>query len=127
MPSILIIDDDEGTRLGLAELVEQHFPAMEYRCAGNYDQAMAELAGLPPAVIVIDIRMPRVDGFHMMRLIGARDRAPMITMTADARDSTRDQAFATGAYAFLEKPLDRRTFLTAVKYAMEYPRDAWPF
>src|SRR5437867_2699106 len=68
-----------------------------------------------PDLVLLDLHMPPPDGLELLRLWGAeRERhgfLPIIVLTADGRDSTRNTALLLGANDFLVKPLDRQEVL----------------
>lgn len=64
-------------------------------------------AGAPPALIILDLKMPRLDGLEVLRWIRAGSPAalvPVIVLTASARPEDRTEAYRLGANSFLVKP-----------------------
>ncbi len=108
--TILLIDDDGGQRADLAELL----------CHGGYDvvgacdgQAGLDLlhGGLRPALIVLDLAMPRMDGRVFLGLLRGTDRSavPVLVVSGEAMGRVPE-----GADACLEKPLDAEVFSSVV-------------
>lgn len=121
MPSkILIIDDERGIAQALA---------IRLRAVG-YDVATAEngKAGIaaaneapPPAAIVLDVRMPDMDGLEVNRHLKASPATagiPVIFLSANVQDNTRQAALATGAWAYLTKPFNAREVIDTVGRAI---------
>ncbi|MDD5249782.1 MAG: response regulator [Rhodocyclaceae bacterium] len=104
---ILIVDDLAETRLLLRALLEPlGFVLAE---AADGAQAVAAVAAFRPQLILMDWRMPRVDGLEATQRIRARGditQPRIVMLTANALDESRQQALATGADDFLRKPYE---------------------
>jgi CheY-like chemotaxis protein len=100
---ILIVEDDEDVRTGLAEALQAS--GAEVVVAADGVDALERLrAGARPAVILLDLRLPRLAGAEFLAAIRADPRfehLPVITMTA-GHGATADQEVV----AHLEKPVD---------------------
>jgi CheY-like chemotaxis protein len=107
--TILVIDDDEEQRSCLAELLS--CAGYEVAVAGDGQHALELLGdGLQPALIVLDLTMPRMDGWAFLEhLRGSRATIPVLVTSAAVT-----QRPPIGADACLEKPLDARAFREAV-------------
>jgi signal transduction histidine kinase len=72
--------------------------------------ALAALAAGPVDLLLLDLRMPRIDGFEVMARLWADEvgvgRTPVVVLTADTTDDARDRALGMGATGFLTKPFD---------------------
>jgi len=69
--------------------------------------------------LVLDLRMPGIKGLELhQRLAAARSRIPIISVTADADQAARAQAFPAGAIEFLLKPFREKTLFQAVHVAL---------
>jgi len=100
---ILIVDDDLGIRLSLAALLEEEGYVVE--TATNGQQALECIERERPAVVMLDMRMPIMDGWSFARELRSRGIVlPIVVMTA-ARDA---QAWAgeIAATAYAPKPFD---------------------
>jgi two-component system NtrC family response regulator len=109
---ILVVDDDDATRAAEREVLsEDGFRVIEARDGG---EAMRALQDDPPAVVVLDIRMPGVDGPSFAReLRTALRRVPLVVLTA-AKDPKRE-ADRCNAEAFLRKPFDAPELVRVVR------------
>lgn len=112
--TILVVDDDAGIRQTLADLLEEE----GYSVATAVDgiDALDQVLATPPRLILLDISMPRMDGFAFTReleLRGLRAATQVIVMTADAR--APQKAELAGAEAFLAKPFDIPELLQQVE------------
>src|SRR5579862_5298821 len=103
---VLVVDDEEEHRHYLAGVVESW--GHEVNQAADGKAALQELSSSVVDVLITDLIMPRLDGFELLRTLGAEDRLPpAIVMTAFG---SIEKAIATihdlGGFWFLEKPVD---------------------
>ena len=72
-----------------------------------------------PAVILLDLNLPQIDGLEVLRRIRHDERTkllPVVVLTSSKEDRDLIQAYASGANSYIQKPVDYTTFLEAVKY-----------
>ena len=103
---ILLVDDSPANLLAL-EAVLQALGEPLVR-ANSGQEALRRLRDVDFAAVLLDVRMPGMDGFETARLIRAQRRSrrtPIIFVTADASDLSVEEAYAIGAVDFLTKPL----------------------
>jgi len=104
VPHLLVVDDNEDTRAMYAALLAT--AGFTVQTAANGEEAIAA-AEDRPAVIVMDLAMPGLNGWEATRRLktGTRTRdIPVIVLTAHDLDHYRDVAVAAGCDAFLSKP-----------------------
>lgn len=113
---ILIVDDDENSRVLLERALTRHGCFVE--CAANGVEALEKALQSPPELIVSDIMLPEMDGFELCRRVKTDNRLrtiPFIFYTAvyvDKKDE--DLAIRLGASRFLIKPLKPADFLSII-------------
>jgi CheY-like chemotaxis protein len=104
--TILIVDDDPGIRRLIAATLED---VSGYRMteAGDGEQAVERARDARPAIVFLDIEMPRLDGIETCRRLrsepGTAD-ATIVMLTGDSDDEAERDARAAGADLFLTKP-----------------------
>lgn len=105
MRSILIIDDDPLIRKTLSShLLKKNF---EVFVAEDGEQGFQKFEESSPDIVILDIRLPDIDGLEELRRIKARNKnACVIIMTAYDDMKTTVEAIKSGAYEYLVKPLD---------------------
>lgn len=109
---VLVVDDDEATRAAeRAVLTDDGFRVIEARDGA---EAMRVISNDPPALVILDIQMPGVDGPSFAReLRMALRRVPLVILTA-AMDP-KHEADRCNAEAYLTKPFDGPEFLRVVR------------
>jgi len=114
---VLVVDDEAAIRDTLRMVLE--YEGYEVATVGDGRAALAELDANPADAVLLDIKMPGMDGLETLDRIVARGNPPPVLMIsghgdiATAVDSTR-----RGAADFLEKPLQRERVLVSVKNAL---------
>jgi len=112
MKTILVIDDDIGTRKLIGTLLDRGgFHMLE---AGDAETGLALAQAQPPACILMDLRLPGLDGLAATRLLKADPRlesVPVVAITGLAGDENEQKALAAGCDGFLAKPFDVHNFL----------------
>jgi DNA-binding NtrC family response regulator len=119
---VLIVDDEDSQRLGLASMISSWGFIAETAADGQ--EALDKLSSFPAHVMVTDLMMPRMDGFELLRRLGAQGSGPpAIVVTAFGNIET---AIATmhdlGAFWFLEKPIEPRALRVLLERAASQQR-----
>lgn len=114
---ILLVDDESIIRLDLKEMLEDQGHQVIGEAA---DGAMAvELAAkLNPDLIIMDIKMPNMDGLEAIRHINHNRRIPTIMLTAYSQPELVDQAVEQGVFAFLVKPIKEADIIPTLEVAL---------
>jgi CheY-like chemotaxis protein len=114
-PLVLVVDDHEDTRA----ICQRALEMAGYRVvtAASGDEALARLEEHRPAVVVLDLAMPGMDGFTTAHLIRSRPtgaRTPILIFTG-LPPKVEDSARRAGGTAFCLKPIEPRRFVAEVK------------
>ena len=105
MAEILIVDDDHHLRQGFQRLLDAE--GYETRTAASAEEALNLMREKMPQCVVMDVRMPGMDGLEATRRIRAFDPSvPIVAVTAFAYDRDRQKALDAGASEYLSKPLN---------------------
>ncbi len=119
---VLIVDDEENQRQGLASMVA----AWGYLAdtAADGQQALEKLAAFPAQILVTDLMMPRMDGTELLRRLNAQGGAPIsIVITAFGNLETAVSTIhELGAFWFMEKPIQARALRTLLERAAKQSR-----
>jgi two-component system KDP operon response regulator KdpE len=113
---ILIVDDD--ARLREFVRVNLEMDGYTVREAGNASEGLAALEEEPPDLILLDVMMPEVDGWEMLRRVRERhgvDSIPVIMFSGKVDERTAERATDGGAQAFFGKPFDPQQLIQSTK------------
>jgi DNA-binding NtrC family response regulator len=102
---VLIVEDEENERTGLAELVS----AWGYRTEVAKDGAegLEKFNAWMPGIVITDIKMPRMTGMQLLERIAAHPQpAAVVLLTAQGSIDLAVDAMKSGAYDFIQKPVD---------------------
>ncbi len=120
-PRVLVVDDEEAIRASLRMILE--FERYRVDEAANGRDALRRVMTRPPAAVLLDIKMPEMDG--LATLSGLRERGhdmPVVMISGHGDIATAVEATRLGAYDFLEKPLERDRVLLVLRNAVERQR-----
>jgi DNA-binding NtrC family response regulator len=135
--TVLIVDDEKNIQVTLSRALTMEGYLAE--TAGGGLEALEKIAALPVDVVVMDVRMPDLDGLEVLRRAQqARPGLPVVIMSGHGSIETVRQAFKLGAFDYLEKPItEREKLVAAVRNAValsrlaaenaELRREAGPF
>jgi DNA-binding NarL/FixJ family response regulator len=116
MTRVLIVDDERLVREGLRSLLELSPELEVVGEAADGAQALEKIAQLSPEVILLDIRMPRIDGLGVLDALKAREPRPASLVLTTFDDSELLLAAAArGAQGFLSKDISLKELTTAIK------------
>jgi two-component system response regulator FixJ len=114
---ICLVDDDEGVRESLEALLWAN--GFETECFASAADFLARFDPAGVACVLIDVRMPGMDGLELLRTLGpARVRVPVVMMTAHADVPTAVRAMQAGAADFVEKPFSASRLLESIRQAV---------
>ncbi|HSN13140.1 MAG TPA: response regulator, partial [Anaeromyxobacteraceae bacterium] len=96
---VLVVDDDAGVRYTLREILESEGLAVDE--AGDGEEALRALDGGGHALVITDLRMPRLDGMALLKAIAARAPAPRVVLvTAHGSERQAVEAMKAGAFDY---------------------------
>jgi len=114
-PLVLIVDDDPRLREFVRVNLESE--GYEVREAGSAQEGLDALEDEPPDLVLLDVMMPQVDGWEMLRRLQERHGVgsiPVIMFSGKA-DETPEAATSRGAQGFIGKPFDPRALIESTK------------
>ncbi len=114
--SVLIVDDEPNIVLSLQFLMKK--AGFDVRVARDGEEALAEVGREAPDIMLLDVMMPKRDGFDVCQTVRANpDWAGMriIMLTARGRDIEREKGLALGADDYITKPFSTRDVLAQVE------------
>jgi two-component system response regulator len=121
---LLVEDDDDHVFLVRRALDGLAGARVVLEVAADGEQALQRLTrprpapGAPPQLVLLDLKMPRMDGLEVLRRIRADEAAaglPVVVVTSSERQEDREEALRLGATWFVCKPLDGRRFRAEIQ------------
>jgi len=119
---VLIVEDNEKNRKLERDILQFH----GYRTteADNAEDGITLAQATPPALILMDIQLPRMNGIEALHVLRADARTrgiPVIAVTASAMTQDRQKIMAAGFDGYQAKPIDVTRFVAAVREMLDRP------
>jgi len=114
---VLIAEDNAKTRLFLKNQLE----LLGYNVVGvvsNGKAAVEKAAEVNPSLVIMDIKMPEMDGIDAAKLISSKGPVPIILITGISSDEMAAKAIEAGVFAYLVKPVTKKQLEPAIKLAL---------
>lgn len=122
-PTVLVIEDEAQNRMIVRGALENEFSVIE---ASNGLEGLEILKESPPDVIILDLRMPKMDGFQFLQEFQHLDPSfrtiPILVLTASTEYQSRLKALSLGATDFITKPFDLHELRLRVRNNYELKR-----
>lgn len=118
-PVILVVDDDVDLS-GIIRLILTS-AGFDTHVANSGQEALDWLTGNRPDLVLLDLMMPDINGFTILRKMRANEptkQLPVVVLTAKADQETRDETRSMGADEFLTKPINANSLIDHVKRAL---------
>lgn len=113
---ILIVDDEPNIVLSLEFLMKRE--GYETSVAGDGEAALAALAAQPPDLVVLDVMLPKLNGFEVCRRIRAEPRwrdLKILMLTAKGRETEMAKGLGLGADAYVTKPFSTKDLVEQIR------------
>ena len=113
---LLVVDDDRTFRLSTAELLRHE--GHEVDVAADVEEAVAKLEAASFDLMLLDVRMPKVDGLDVLRRIKGDEKLrqiPVIMLTTTGESSMIEQCYELGCCCYMVKPVNYHSFMEAVQ------------
>jgi len=121
---VLIVDDESLIRMDLRDIIEScgHEVVAE---GTNGVEALALCKKHKPDIILMDVKMPELDGIEAARQIGFHHEAPVVLLTSYSQQDLIDKARDSGVYGYLIKPVREEQLVPSLEMALgRYKSDA---
>ena len=120
-PRVLVVDDDQGIRYTLREILEASGLAVDEAADG--EAALAQFAAVPADLVITDLRMPKLDGMALLARLQAQSPRPrVVVITAHGSERQAVAAMQAGAFDYFRKPFEIEELLAVVRRAVESTR-----
>lgn len=113
MNSILIVDDDKE----LCELVSEYLKeeGFEVKYINNPELALPEILSGQFSIVILDVMLPKINGFELLRLVRAKSAIPVLMLTAKGQDIDRIVGLEIGADDYMAKPFNSRELVARIR------------
>ena len=114
-PTVLIVDDDEGTRALVRASLE--LEGFDVREAASGTEGLSVLEQDPPDLILLDVMMPQMDGWEMLRRVQDQHGGaiPVVMFSGQVDENAAGEAVERGASGFIGKPFDPQQLIDRAK------------
>ena len=115
-PRVLIVEDEPNIVLSLRFLMEK--AGLEPEVVRDGREALARLDGEPVDLVVLDLMLPGVDGFEVLRALRGRpgwEKTRVVVLSARGRRNERQRGLELGADAYVTKPFSTRELVERVR------------
>jgi two-component system, LytTR family, response regulator len=119
---VVVVDDEPLARQGVCGLLSRDPELSVVAQCADGAEAVAAICGLKPDLVLLDVQMPEMDGFEVLREVGPARMPVVVFVTAFDRFALR--AFEVAAVDYLLKPFDDERFAVAVERAKHAVRSA---
>lgn len=119
---ILIVDDEPNIVISLEFLMQRE--GFEVFVANDGEAALQAVAAHAPDLVLLDIMLPKVDGFEVCRQLRSdpnQQALKILMLTAKGRETEMAKGMALGADAYTTKPFSTRELVAQVKQLLEMP------
>ena len=114
--NVLVVDDEaQITRVLKTTLSSQGYGI---RTAADGKQALQEMKGWSPDLVITDLRMPNMDGLELCRAIRAESRVPIIVLSVKGEEAIKVESLDAGADDYVTKPFNVNELLARVRAAL---------
>jgi signal transduction histidine kinase/ActR/RegA family two-component response regulator len=124
---LLVADDNPTTLAALRDSLSAH--GYQVTAAHNGIEALAQAHALHPALMILDVQMPALDGLQVMRQVRSNPAladVPIIALTALVMPGDRERCLAAGANDYLSKPLNIKTLIQTIRRHLAKPPHGLP-
>ncbi len=113
---VLLVDDEPNVLTALELLIQKE--GYEVHKSINGEDALAMLEKYKPHVVVLDVMMPRMNGFDVAKRIRSNsnfDGTQIIFLDEPEKQENRFEGYGNGAEMYITKPFDNQTLISAIK------------
>lgn len=114
-PFILGVDDEEMNRMILEDMIEETY---DLELVSSGQACLDFIAERQPAMVLLDVHMPKLDGFEVCRRLKSSPKTqsiPVIFLTAKAEKVAQDKGYEVGGSAYITKPFSELELLETIE------------
>ena len=118
---ILVVEDDKRTSRQERVVLEEGYSVA---CAGSGEEALKMLPAIAPALVLLDIALPQMDGFCTFQKIRETSQVPIIMVAAEDRDEDMVRGLEMGADDYITRPFSTNVLAARVKAVLRRTNDS---
>lgn len=119
---ILMIEDDQGIQDTVELMFKITMSEVEFLSAREGQSGLETVRSLNPDLVILDLGLPDMSGFEVIRNIRESKSTPIIVLTARSEPSTKNRCLELGADSFISKPFRRNEIIEAIDAVMSSKR-----
>lgn len=116
---ILMIEDDQGIQDTVELMFKITMSEVEFLSAREGQSGLETVRYLDPDLVILDLGLPDMSGFEVIRNIRESKSTPIIVLTARSEPSTKNRCLELGADSFISKPFRRKEIIDAINTVMD--------
>jgi len=120
MAQITLVDDDENITASVSLALESHGHSV--RALHDGVAGLQSLEQDPPDLVILDVKMPRMDGMEVLRRLRQTSEVPVIMLTSKDEEIDEILGFNLGADDYIHKPFSQRLLIERVKAVLRRAR-----
>lgn len=113
MEKIVIVEDEVLLRVEIQDILEKEGYSVE--CISSFDTVLEDIVSYSPSLIVLDLNLPKLSGFHICRALKARGIGPILVLTSRNQLGDELHALELGADDYLTKPCHPKRLIARIK------------
>ena len=110
---VLIVDDEERMTRVIADYLK--IKGYDTAEAGDGEEALAQFAAFKPDLVLLDVMMPKMDGWEVCSRIRQRSSVPIIMLTARGEEEDELKGFSLGVDEYIAKPFSLKILLARIE------------
>jgi len=118
MEPLLVIEDESAMSTALRTALEAR--GYQVKTEETGEGALAAMVDAPPALVILDLGLPDMDGIDLCRVIRSRSTVPIIVVTADGAEGRKVAALDVGADDYVTKPFSMRELEARVRVGLRH-------
>jgi two-component system response regulator len=122
-PSVVLVEDDPSDVVLTLRVLTRFVEAADITVARDGVEALHLLKSATPRLVLLDLKLPRLDGLEVLQALKADERTrviPVVMLTSSAEQADLEQAYRLGVNSYIVKPVDYNRFSEAVSSAGAY-------
>ena len=119
----LVVEDNPAMAELVSLCMKDHWPGLEITAVGNGEEGIVAVEADPPDVVILDIGLPDIDGWQVLKRLRAFSDVPVVVLTGRSGDEDLAAFLRGGAEDYVTKPFNTRALLESIERVLVYSHD----